>query len=307
MRTGWVAGSVRAKALARRRLGTAAVRTLARSGSFAEAVQALAGSPYGQHVTLETGLAEAQRAVTAEVLWNMRVLAGWLPAEGARALRVLAGWFEIANVEEHLRMLAGRTSQPPYRMGVLASAWPRLATATSAPQLREALAASVWGDPGGHTASEIGTSMRATWAQRVADQVKPARAWAAGAVALLIAGQRLVGQRRLPQRAVQSVDRLLGQGWSEANSLAALREVLPANARWALQGVERPDQLWRAEARWWARVRTDALTLVGGSGFGLARPVGAIALLAVDAWQVQAALEFAARPVIRGVDFDVVA
>jgi hypothetical protein len=304
---GWVAGSVRAQALARRRLGTAGVRALAQSASLAEAVETLAASPYGRHVSIGANLAQAQHGVAEALLWNLRVLAGWLPATGARTLRLLAGWFEIANVDEHLQQLAGRAGEQPYRLGVLAAAWPRLATTTSAQELREALAGSVWGDPGGHTAREIGLSMRVAWAQRIAAQVDSATPWALGATALLVAAEEHVARRRLPERAARGVETLLGRGWVDAANLTALRDSLPADARWALRDVEHPQQLWRAEAGWWARLRTDGLALLAGSGFTVHRPLGAAVLLAADAWQVRAALEIAARPEAPKVIFDVVA
>jgi len=307
MSTGWVAGSVRAQAMARRRLGTAGVRSLARSGSLAEAVETLASSPYGRHVRLAASLADAQHGVIEALLWNLRVLAGWLPSAGVRSMRALAGWFEIANVDEHLARLAGQPAEAPYRLGVLGSAWNRLAATTSASDLRQQLAASVWGDPGGHTPREISLAMRAVWAQRVATQVPDAAPWAMGAMALLVAGELHAAGRPLPDRAARGVDVLLGRAWSTSASLAALRTSLPSRARWVLRGVDRPEELWRAETRWWARLHADGLALAGGAGFGPGRPIGAVALLAYDAWQVRAALEVAARPAAEGVDFDVVA
>lgn len=307
MSAAWVAGSVRAQAMARRRLGTAGVRALARCGTLGEAVETLAASPYGRHVALDADLATAQHGVLEALLWNLRVLAGWLPAEGVRALRILGGWFEIANVDEHLARINGRAAENPYRLGVLGTAWTRLATTASPQELQDVLTASIWGDPGGHTPHDIGLSMRVVWAQRVAAHVEPARTWALGAAALLVAGQLHAAGQPLPEPAARGVDRLLGRSWSVAPTLTALREAIPARAGWVLRGVDHPEQLWRAEAAWWGRLRADGLALLGGAGFGAERPIGAAALLAVDAWQVRAALEVAARPAATGVDFDVVA
>ena len=39
-------------------------------------------------------LAQAQQAVAATLLWDLRAPAGWLPRDGVDWLRVLAGWFE---------------------------------------------------------------------------------------------------------------------------------------------------------------------------------------------------------------------
>src|SRR5689334_25150384 len=103
MPAGWVAGSVRARALARRRLGRAGDRALATTGSLGASIVTLAASPYGRDVRAGSSLADAQRAVGATLLWHLRVLAGWQPAEGSQAVRALAGWFEIANVDDLLR------------------------------------------------------------------------------------------------------------------------------------------------------------------------------------------------------------
>ena len=97
MSTSWVAGVVRAKALAGRRIGAGGVRALAGSPGVAQAVTALHLTPYGHDVRPGMGLAEAQHAVGASLLWNMRVLAGWLPRRGADVVRLLAAGFEVAT------------------------------------------------------------------------------------------------------------------------------------------------------------------------------------------------------------------
>jgi class I fructose-bisphosphate aldolase len=48
-------------------------------------------------VRLEADLAAAQHGVADALLWNLRVLADWLPGAGVRTLRTFAGSFEIAN------------------------------------------------------------------------------------------------------------------------------------------------------------------------------------------------------------------
>jgi hypothetical protein len=53
--------------------------------------------------------------------------------------------------------------------------------------------------------------------------------------------------------------------------------------------------LWTAEARWWARVEADGLTMLGRSQFTRARTIGAVAVLAADAWRCRAALALASR------------
>ena len=93
----------------------------------------LARSPYGHDLQPGmTSLAQAQRAVHETLLWNVRVLGGWVPRDGSLdLLRVLLAPFEIANVADHLRRLRGEEAPEPYRLGSLGTAWPRLARTTS--------------------------------------------------------------------------------------------------------------------------------------------------------------------------------
>ncbi len=297
MTASWVAGSVRAHAIARRRLGFAAARQLAASPSLAAAVEVLRSSPYGREVAPGATLAQAQHGTAATVLWHLRILAGWLPSSGVRALRALAGWFELANVDQHLRALAGRPAEPPYRLGMLATAWPRLARATSPDQLRAELASSPWGDPGGSTERDIALGMRLAWADRVRGRVPAAAGWARGAAALLVARELVVTGRPLPTGASVAARRLLGRGLPAevGGSVAELAGTLPPDAAGALREVARPDELWRAEIRWWIRLRTEGAALLSKAGFAPEPVVGAAAVLAADAWLVRAALELAAR------------
>lgn len=301
MSIGWVAGSVRARALARRRLGAAGARTVAASASLAEATELLARSPYGHRVSPGSGLADAQRGVADTLVWHLRVLAGWLPAAGAELLRPLAGWFEIANVDEHLQALRGRAAEPPYRLGTLAIAWPRLAATGSVEQLRAALAASPWGDPGPGD-REIQLGMRLVWAERVAARVPAARTWAAGGAALLAARERFARGLRLPAGGEATAARLLGRPALAAGSLTELAAALPADARWAVADLRDPAELWAGEVRWWRRLHTDGEQLLAGSGFRPERVVGAVGSLAADAWLVRGALEVAARGGAGAVD-----
>ncbi|HEY8474219.1 MAG TPA: hypothetical protein VIL37_16490 [Natronosporangium sp.] len=307
MSAGWVAGGVRARAIARRRLGTGGARELARVGSLAEAVAILAESPYGRGVTAGTDLAGAQRAVAATLLWHLRVLAGWLPGAGVGMLRSLAGWFEIANVDEHLQALADRPSEPPFSLGALATSWPRLAATRSTAELRATLAASPWGDPGGETDREIRLGMRMAWADRVATRVSAARGWATGAAALLVAKERFALGRPLPERTAVVARRLLGHQATTATTLAELAAAVPPEGRWALAGIDDPARLWEAELRWWRRLREDGDRLLGAATFGPDRIAGAVALLAADAWLVRAALAAAAHGGSQAVEvFDAV-
>ncbi|MGZ4389988.1 MAG: hypothetical protein ACXVZL_11470, partial [Gaiellaceae bacterium] len=82
MSGGWVAGSVRARLLvAERRLGAEGAADVAAAESLQEALVRLGRSPYRREVALEQDLEQAQRAVAQAALLNLRVLAGWLPAD----------------------------------------------------------------------------------------------------------------------------------------------------------------------------------------------------------------------------------
>lgn len=293
MTAAWVAGSVRAAAMARRRYGAAATRSLAATPSLEEALDVLATTAYGHDVRTGQSLAEAQRSVAATVLWHYRVLAGWSPPEGIQTLRVLAAAFEIANVDGLVRSLRDGPRALPYRLGALSTWWPHLATADSIAQLRAVLAASPWGDPGQDSASAIETTMRLAWARRAAGQVP--EAWRLGGAALLVARHRFAGGRQLLGRPAELARALLGEAAMEASSLGELVRTLPREAAWAFEDVEEPAELWRAEAAWWRRVEHDGFRLLNDGGFGAPRLLGAAAVLAVDAWRVRAALEVAAR------------
>ncbi|MGO4426635.1 V-type ATPase subunit, partial [Streptomyces sp. MCAF7] len=134
MGAGWVAGVTRAKAMLSRALGAERAEEVASAPGLDAAVRYLSASPYGHDLPSEASLAEAQRAVGETLVWHLRVLAGWQPASGVTALRLLVCGFEIANTEDHLRTLTDGGPLPsPYRLGTLATAWPRLAR-TRSPQ-----------------------------------------------------------------------------------------------------------------------------------------------------------------------------
>jgi hypothetical protein len=306
MSTAWVAVGVRSTAMRRRRLGLPATLALAASPSLEAALQVLVGGPYGHDVRADQSLAQAQRAVVATLVWNLRVLAGWAPREGVALLRVLAAPIEAANIDEHLRA-PSEVSVPPYALGALSTAWPRLAATTDVPGLRRVLAQSPWGDPGSDDRHEISVAIRLSLAERACLDVPDARRWAEGAAALVLA--RELGFRAAPpsDRVRLVASRVLGRAAGQAGSLAALRAALPASARWALGDATEPEQLWRAEAAWWARVDDEAAGMARHGGSDARTLVGTVARLAVDAWRVRAALELAARGGRTVEDVDAVA
>ncbi|MBE1494022.1 hypothetical protein H4696_001122 [Amycolatopsis lexingtonensis] len=291
----WVAGTVRARALLNRRLGTAALRELAVAPSLAEALPAVADSPYHRYVRTGQTLAQAQRGIADGLLWQLRVLAGWQPRAGAEAVRLLAGWFEADNIAQHARLLAGFERPEPYRLGGLTSGWLRFASTTSPAELRTALARSAWGDPGADAPSAIATGVQLSWARRVAAGVPEAAAWASGGAAVLVARTRFLHGRRLTDEAAARAADVLGHAAVEAADFTGFAERLPAAARWSLAEVTGTGDLWRAEARWWTRVERDGFALLGRPGFGVDPVLGTIAVLAADAWRGRAALELAAR------------
>ena len=295
MSAGWVAGSVRSTALARRRLGADRARQLASCGSLDDALAMLAATAYGPRLHPGLSLAAAQREIADSVLWDLRVLAGWLPAGGLRLLRVLGAWFELANVDERLQSMAGLAADDEFRLGALATAWPQLRQAASNRELRTALAASAWQDPGGESSYAIRLGLRARWAVRAAALGDPARAWAAGAVAVLVAGERFAAGRPVDPAIMGSALSLLGPAALGAATVADMAGRLPSRAGWVLTGITEPADLWRAERTWLARVEQDGQRLLRTSSLDSGVVLGAVAVMACDAWRARAALEIAAR------------
>jgi hypothetical protein len=268
---------------------------VATSATYQDAVDFLSHSPYGDHVQPGDDLTAASHGVSAALLWNLRVLAGWLPPAGADMLRALGAWFEIANIEQHLRALAGRAVEPSFHLGTLATAWPRLADTGSVEQLVTELATSGWGAPSGPTPADIALSLRLSWAERVVARVPAARPWTVGAVALLLARERFGRAAPLPPATVAATGRVIGVTAVAASNIVELRDRVPREGRWVLDGIADADELWRAEARWWLRLRNDSARLVAGAGFGPDPVIGAAGLLAADARLVVGALALAGR------------
>jgi hypothetical protein len=289
---GWVAASVRARLLLRRRIGPERAAQLARSSSLREAIAGLAGTAYGR--TLEPGLDldAAQRAVAGTTLLHLRLLSGWLPPGGAELLRVLAAWYEIANVEDRLAYLLGAEHRPPFDLGSLATAWPRASRALTPAELREALAGSAWGDPSGERPDEVHLGLRSAWASRLATEVPETGRLVAGGLALLLARELFVSGRPLElfgQRFSEA-----GAGWERARTFAELAAGLPARGAWVLERIEGPDDLWRAEVAWWIHAASVGRELAGRALEGRAVVTGAVLLLAADTWRTAAALAAAA-------------
>jgi hypothetical protein len=294
--------------MARRRYGAAATASLASCGSLAEALERLASTPYGHELRPGMSLVEAQHAVAATTLWHFRVLGGWMPAHGVQLLRVLAAGFEIANNDRLLRSYGDADdpdSLPPYRLGALATVWPRLEQAGSVATLRAVLAESPWGDPGAESPWAVRIGMRLSWAHRAAGFL-PAR-WVLGAAALLVARERFAAGHVLVPVAERSAALILGPDALATATVPDFVAALPADAGWALQGVIDDLGLWSAEAAWWQQVERDGFRDLRAGRMDPSTLVGAAAVLGVDAWRVRAALEVAARGGQGREVFDVVA
>ena len=127
----------------------------------------------------------------------------------------------------------------------------------------------------------------------MATEVPEARAWAAGGVAILVAGELFVADH---PRALAQADAVgLGPDWVGAETIAELRNDLPAQASWALTGIDAPQELWRAELGWWRSIGSEAETMMRSRLEGREVVVGAIGLLGLDAIRVATALAVAAQ------------
>lgn len=305
MGTGWVAATVRAKALARRRLGPAGCRRIAAADGFADALALLPGTAY-ESAAKATSLRAAERAVAGVELWQLRVLAGWLPGSAVGLARALGARYELANVEAYARQLVDGAPREFFPLGSLALSWPRLATARSSDALRQALVASPWGDPGPN-GEDLHDFLTARWLRMIAAEAEPVAAWATTAAALLAARLLLVARRPPPDRLVPAIDVLIGPGWTAATSVADLRRSLPSVCRSVFDDVDEPARLWRAEAALALRIESDGYRLLRQGTPGQEPVLGAVAVLAVDGWRLRAALNLAALRAGPGEVLDVVA
>jgi hypothetical protein len=300
MSTAWVAGVVRARALAERRLGAGGARALAASPGLPVALQTLEATPYGHDVHVGQSLAEAQHAVGASLLWNMRVLAGWLPRAGADLVRLLAAGFEVANLDEHLARLHGEPAGPTYALGTLDTAWARLADTTTLAEVTEVLRTSSWRVRDVETRREIQLGLRLAWADAVVGRVPEAATAAQVGTALLVLREVLLEARPLSPPLARRASFVLGPAFVDALSsgqrdVAAVRATRPGSARSALADLEHLEDLWRASASWWRQVERDGFRSLRDFSYDQGPVVGALMLLAGDAWRVRAALETAAR------------
>lgn len=294
----WVAGAIRGRALASRGLGEEALELLGSQSSLAEALGVLASTTYGHALDPGMELGAAQRAVARTALWHLRVLAGWLPPRGVPGVRAVAGWWESDNLEALAVALtgAGARAASPHPLGSLATVWGRAAQAQTPLELRDVLARSDWGDPGGETLSDILVGVRLGWARLLHRAIPERPEWGAGALALVAAKARFLDER-VDGRAPAAVRRIpeLGRRWEGAAEMGEFASCLPREARWVVQHLDGAEDLWRGELRWWERVAQDAKALLRGRFPGRTVVIGAAATLLTDAWRVGTALARATR------------
>src|SRR5579859_7784359 len=98
MSAAWTAASVRAGAIARQRLGAGGCREVAVQHGLRPALALLGPSVYARFIGPASSLEDAAHGTRAAVLWQLRVLAGWLPPSGSRLARALAAAFERDNI-----------------------------------------------------------------------------------------------------------------------------------------------------------------------------------------------------------------
>jgi len=307
MSAAWVAASVRARSMARRRVGAVGSRRVAEQHSLAEALLLLTDTVYADRLARCTDLAVAERATRDTVLWQLRVLAGWMPGRGANLARAAAGSFERDNIVALARRLDGvAAAYDPFDLGALATSWRRLRAVSSAAELAESLRRSPWGGAGSDGIA-LRDVLTLAWLRRLAAVAPKARPWAGAGCALIAARIVLVDDAAPSPRMTELVRPVLGGTWQKAGDLAELRAALPSSVPPVLRGIEAPEELWRAEARMRATVEADGLRLMGGSRHGPGVVLGAIAVLAMDAWRVRAALAAAAAGAGPGEVLDVVA
>ena len=201
-----------------------------------------------------------------------------------------------SNIADRFAAVGGAAPRwSPYDLGTLSVAWRSIASGASAEQLRALLAASPWGDPGplgpGDPWGFVEPALEARWALWLA-AVPGASRWAQGWAGLVIA--RAVSRHvTLARPVTQCLGRVVGSRWEGASSVRQLAVFLPRPAAWVLEGVAGPEDLWRAEGRWWRGVDQDAGRILVRGGVGPDVATAAAGRLMADVWRVRAAIEMA--------------
>lgn len=240
-------------------------------------------------------LSAAQHAVSATLLWHLRVLAGWGPPLGAHHLRLLASEFEIANVASLLDEIRGGAAQPRFSLGSLALLRAGVSGARSTDEVRRALRSSPWGDPTSDDPDGIRLAMQFARTRMIVDSLQAAEDWAVVDASLLLSevvANDALGE--LSPSALRDARVVLGDRWQRVTSLVELAGLLPEQGRALLSGVAEPEGLWRAGIRRWTMLEASSAGIGAGAGASAADVVRVAAALHVDAWRVRAALSLAA-------------
>jgi len=156
------------------------------------------------------------------------------------------------------------------------------------------LATTAWGEPDPAEPRAMSLGLRIAWAQRVLATTPFAEPWAIAAAAMAIAHERWLLDRPFGDTTAHRAATVVGRAAISAVSFESFLAAVPTNGRWALVDVHEPDDLWRAQVRWWKRVDEDGADLLRGPGFSDRVVVGAVLVCAADAWRVRAALSCAA-------------
>ncbi len=308
MTAGWVAATIRGGALLRSSAGRDRSRSIAAADSWSDARALLQRAVSGRGLSDDAARTAAQTAASSNAVWQLRVLAGWVPPTETALVRVAAGPIEISNIERHLAWVTGAGPRPdPVPLGSLAVAWPRVATATSADGVRRVLRLSVWGDPGGAAPTDVAIGLRVAWLRRVLRADPTTQPWVRGALAVLIARERFAFDREIAPVTIRLLERVFPRPVLVAESLGGLTARLPPDARWPLAEVDGSDDLWRAETAVLERVARDAAQRVSGGRASRQTVTSILALLLVDLWRIHAAIELAGRGELGGEVFDAIA
>ena len=296
MSAAWVAATVRAKSLLDRRAGPVVTARLAALPSLSAALDELSDSAYRRFLAQDADPVDAERAVNEAVVWNLRVLGGWVPGSGVAMLRVLVADLEVRNIADRLRALCGQEVPAPYRLGALATCRNAAVESASLSTMRAALTASAWGDPGTDDPSCLMEYLRLSAASRLAAVHPDSVPWGAAAAALAIARQRFLLGHVPGSAAAARARPLLGACALDAPDWDAFCAAVPqSTAGWILSGLTGPQQLWVGEQRWWARLESDAATLARSARYDLGPVLGCAVLLLADAHRVCGALSAAHR------------
>ncbi len=288
-----MSGALRGRMLASRRLDAGSRHVLDNARGLEEALSVLARTTYAHRLQPGVSLDEAQHQVGETTLWHLRVLAGWLPPGGGEDVRVVAGWFEMHDMIDYFAALSLSAPIPtPYRLAGLATVWRKVAGTTTLEEARAILAVSEWGNPGDGDFLHMVRGVRVGWGHRLTEAFQDQPHWGAGYMAIELAKDLFLQPRISGRRLRWPMDKPSEMAVSDMSDLIG---ALPRRASWVLKGSEDPDELWRAEDRWWARVSDDTETMVWDSDLGRNTVIGAAMALLADCRSTQGLLAAAWR------------